>query len=116
MVFVTFFSLFSFSDIDTAGFNIPHLDKAVHFTFYFGMVFLAFLAFKEFMVSDDKFKRYVLVILVFAVSYGIFIEVLQYKFTTTRQGDFLDAFANSIGAVLGMWTVRHLFFRKYSLK
>lgn len=54
--------------------------------------------------------------LLFAVIYGIIIEVLQYTWTVNRHGDILDALANTVGALLGIWVARILFSRKWSLK
>ncbi|WP_405380423.1 VanZ family protein [Maribacter sp. LLG6340-A2] len=115
MMFVTFFSLFSFSDVDTSGFNIPHMDKVVHFTFYLVMVVLAYLAKTNGGVKLSSFK-WVIGIMIFAVAYGIIIEVLQYVATTDRHGDILDALANSCGAIVGMFFIRTRFFSKPSLK
>ena len=54
--------------------------------------------------------------ILFAVIYGIPIEALQYTWTVNRQGDILDALANTVGALLGIWVARILFSRKWSLK
>ncbi|WP_339838711.1 VanZ family protein [uncultured Maribacter sp.] len=116
MMFVTFFSLFSFSEVGTSRFNIPHMDKAVHFTFYFVMVLLAFLAKTkgEWLVNGTVKLLWYIVLL--AVLYGILIEVLQHVATEDRHGDPLDAMANTTGAIVGMLLLRFLFFRKRSLK
>ena len=115
-MFVTFFSLFSFSDVDTSRFDIPHMDKVVHFTFYFVMVLLAFSAsIKEDLQEKDMLKLLWYIVL-FAVVYGIIIEVIQNIATYDRHGDPLDALANSTGAIVGMLVLRFLFFRKPSLK
>lgn len=118
MVFVTSFSLFSFEGVQSSRFDIPHLDKLVHFTFYFGMVVTGSMAFVVGRVDQPKEKllKWLWYLFVFAVLYGIVIEVIQYKFTVDRQGDPLDALANSLGAFVGMLLVRILFFKKLSLK
>ncbi len=115
-MFVTFFSLFSLSDIDTSRFDIPHLDKVVHFTFYFVMVLLAFLAkIKGEFQTNGRFKLLWHIVLL-AIVYGIIIEAIQHIATDDRHGDPLDALANSTGAIVGMLVIRFLFFRKPSLK
>jgi len=116
MMFVTFFSLFSLSGVGTSRFNIPHMDKAVHFTFYSVMVVLGYLAMRSKTVQQAKRSKLLWYIVLFAVSYGIIIEVLQHVLTTDRHGDPLDALANSIGAFVGMFVIRFLFFRTPSLK
>ncbi|WP_405410595.1 VanZ family protein [Maribacter sp. Asnod1-A12] len=115
-MFVTFFSLFSLSGVGASEVNIPHIDKVVHFTFYSVMVVLGYLATpteKEQGIGRSKLLWY---IVLFAVFYGIIIEVLQHVATTDRHGDPLDALANSTGAIVGMLAVRFLFFRVPSLK
>ena len=116
MMFVTFFSLFSFSDLDTSRFDIPHMDKAVHFTFYFVMVLLAFLASIKKELQVNGMLKLLWYIVLFAIVYGIIIEVIQHVATDNRHGDPLDILANSIGAIVGMLVIRFLFFRKPSLK
>ena len=115
-MFVTFFSLFSFSDVDTSRFNIPHIDKAVHFTFYFLMVVLAYLAKTKGEFKTNGTLKLLWYIVLFAIVYGIIIEVTQHIATDDRHGDPLDALANSTGAIVGMLVLRFLFFRKSSLK
>jgi VanZ family protein len=116
MMFVTFFSLFSFSGMDTSRFNIPHIDKAVHFTFYFVMVLLAFFASTKGKQQANGALKLLWHIVLFAIVYGIIIEVLQQVATDDRHGDPLDALANSTGAIAGMLVLRFWFFRKRSLK
>lgn len=113
---VTFFSLFSFSEVDTSRFNIPHIDKAVHFTFYFVMVVLAYLAKTKGEFKTNGTFKLLWYIVLFAIAYGIIIEVIQHLATDDRHGDPLDALANSTGAIVGMLVLRFLFFRKPSLK
>jgi len=116
MMFVAFFSLFSFSDVDTSRFTIPHLDKAVHFTFYFIMVLLAFFAKTRGKSSQRTTPKLLWYIVLFTIVYGMIIEVLQHVATVDRHGDLLDALANSMGAIAGMLVLRFLFLRKPSLK
>ena len=116
MMFVTFFSLFSFSDLDTSHFNIPQIDKVVHFTFYFVMVLLAFFAIIKEKFQVNGMLKLLWYIVLFAIVYGIIIEVIQHVATDNRHGDPLDALANSTGAIAGMLVLRFWFFRKRSLK
>ena len=116
IMFVTFSSLFSLSGVGTSRFNIPHMDKAVHFTFYSVMVFLGYMAIRNKTDQLEKRSKLLWYIVLFAVIYGIIIEVLQHVLTTDRHGDPFDALANSIGAFVGMFVIRFLFFRTPSLK
>lgn len=113
---MTFSSLFTF-DMDGGSFvKIPHLDKLVHFTFYFVMVVLGVLAAGEYLKKRIKFSNVLIYTLLFAIAYGIIIEVIQYTLTVNRQGDVLDALANTLGALLGMFIARIFFSKKWSLK
>lgn len=115
MVLVTWFSLFSFSSDDIPRFNIPHLDKAVHFTFYFVAVVLGLMCLRENYKGRYELIKSVLIIALFMIIFGIIIEVLQYKFTQDRMGDIYDGLANTTGALLGAWAMKTLFSRKWGL-
>lgn len=73
-------------------------DKIVHFTFYFGFVFLWF----RFLLFQKKgiFRNLFLFVLI-AIFLGVLIEILQGLLTTTRQPDVWDAVANSFGSLMG---------------
>jgi len=87
-------------------FYFPNADKIVHFTFYFVFVLLWF----RYLIFNDKFKnRYKLFLVLVAVSLGIIIEIIQHYFTTTREGDVLDALANTIGSIVGIVVASSLF-------
>ena len=116
LVFVTFASLFSFDEDDTPSINIPNFDKLVHFTFYFVMVILGIWAVREYLKTPRKLAVVIVWVVVFAVLYGIIIEVLQHTLSVDREGDILDALANTVGALTGMLVARTLFSGKWSLK
>lgn len=101
MVFITLLSLFSFSGIDTGGFDIPHTDKLVHVVFYFVAVVLGSLCLGERRTGKHNGKSLVLPVIVFSVIYGIIIEGLQWIMPFNREADIWDIAANSLGAVLG---------------
>jgi VanZ family protein len=117
LVFITFFSLFPFTgEMSAPRLNIPHIDKIVHFSFYFIFVVLGVKAVREILKVNLELKKVLLYFVIFACSYGIIIELLQYGFTENRQGDVLDVLANSMGALAGMFVVKRLVFRGWSLK
>ena len=94
-VLITVASLVSSSAIPKV--NLLWNDKIVHFLFYFFfVVFWSFALHKNFYL-----KKYSFIIVVFAIFYGIIIEVLQSVLTKTREADLFDAFANSLGAIVG---------------
>ncbi len=94
---VGFFCLTPSNDIPTV--NIPNLDKLVHAFFHFVFTILWFLFFKKQVKKKNQLKLLV-VAFCFSLLFGIGIEVLQNKLTTTRSGDFFDVLANLTGAIL----------------
>ncbi len=102
-------SFFSFHEVDLHAPDIPHLDKVVHFIFYLGFAALLGLACRELGLIEIVTPGERVKIFLFTVLFGTFIEVLQWTLTTWRSGDFLDAVANSLGALAGtafLWYYR----------
>jgi VanZ family protein len=116
MVFVTFSSLYSFRGIRPRSFSIPHADKMVHFTFYFVACILGVFFLRELTKGGMRFKKALLAMTLSMIAFGVIIEVLQQVFTLNRQGDFLDALANSVGALCGAVLVKRLFSNGRTLK
>ena len=116
MVFITTLSLFSFEDDGLPSVDIPHLDKLVHFTFYFVFTALGCLSFREMDRRNSPLKKVIVKIIFYAVIYGIIIEVLQGVATRDREPDLLDVLANSLGALFGSFAVKYIFSGKTPLK
>ena len=116
MVLVTLLSLFSFSS-DTMGMiNIPHFDKLVHFIFYLVATFLCYAFLWEVGRNRLSTVKAMGIAICFAILYGIVIEVIQSELTLTREGDFLDILANSLGAIFAAGVIKFLFSGKRWLK
>ncbi len=114
---VTLLSLFSFSgNTELPKIKIPHFDKFVHFSFYFGATVLGSMCIWERSKGRFSLRKTIFSVVGFAVLYGIIIEVLQAVFTSYRQGDILDVLANSVGAVLGGLVVKWIFSGNTPLK
>ena len=116
VMFITLLSLFSFDEESIPSIAIPHLDKLVHFAFYFGFTVLASLSFREINRKRIPLGKVLVKIIVYAIIYGIVIEVLQGVATIDRDPDLLDVLANSSGALLGSFAVKYIFSGKTSLK
>jgi VanZ family protein len=116
MMFVTFSSLYSFEGDDTSGFDIPHLDKLVHFTFYFVACVLGVLFLRERSQGAIRFKKTLAVMAFSAIAYGILIEIVQHTMTVNRMGDYLDGIANTLGSLCGVVALKIFFSRKRQLK
>ncbi|WP_379812223.1 VanZ family protein [Flavobacterium chuncheonense] len=81
----------------TPSLAFKNTDKVVHALFYFFFTF--------FWSRACKNKKVILIMLL-AVLYGIVIEVLQTTITATREADFYDVLANSLGAFLAMLVLK----------
>jgi len=86
---ITFLSLVAF--VKMPSISIPFKDKYAHFIFYFILTLSWMFSFK---VVNNKLLFKIMGII---VVYGILIEVLQGKFTVSREADVYDVLANSLG-------------------
>ncbi len=109
MAFITWASLSSIPAEHTHDIDIPHIDKVVHLCFYFGAAVLGTFFVRETMHGRTALAETLVYVVFGAIIYGIIIEVLQYHFTLDRQGDPIDALANSCGAIIGALTMKWLF-------
>lgn len=116
MALVTWASLATFPEDGTPDISIPHFDKLVHFSFYFGAAVLGTLFVREAMHDSPPLMATLVYVALGAIIYGIIIEVLQYTLTVDRQGDIFDVVANSLGAVIGVWAINKLFSSPNGLK
>jgi VanZ family protein len=105
MMFITFSSLYSFEGGGLRMFNIPYADKIVHFTFYFVAAVLGSLFFVETKEEKPTFNKYLKILAISLIFFGIIIEVIQETMTINRSGDVFDALANGTGVILGIITI-----------
>ena len=82
---------------------IPHSDKLIHMFLYTIFSFLL-------LVENKKSKR-IFIRLLFALFYGILMEIFQHYFTTHRSMEFYDILANLSGILICL-----LFYNKFSNK
>ncbi len=81
-----------------AVFNIPYIDKIVHFGMYFGLMFMI-------IIENRKSTRSVkdlFTLSLIPLSYGIIIEILQSVLTVTRSGSFFDVIADLTGILVSI--------------
>jgi len=116
IVIITILSLYSFEDFDTQKIYIPHLDKAVHFCFYFVAAILGSLLIRERTKGQLNLSRAIIITTLIVIIYGIVIEVIQNTFTQNRSGELYDVLANSLGAFFGAGLIFILFSGKSQLK
>lgn len=116
MVLITLLSLMAFEDEGDSGFNLPHMDKAVHFVFHLVGAVLGCFFLGERSRGKLSFRRTLMLVLIILISYGIIIEVIQYAFTSWRSAEFTDVLANMLGALTGVAAVKFLFSGNWQLK
>lgn len=90
-------------------FSIPHLDKIVHFVFYFVLYSLVYFGYNKF----SKNIQYILLFLVFI--YGIGIECIQHYFIVRRYFDFGDVIANFGGSIASLIVLKMFILKNYQL-
>ncbi|MCC5938734.1 MAG: VanZ family protein [Lunatimonas sp.] len=81
--------------------TFPGFDKLVHFTLFFGLVFLWARVWNKPATGEIKIQKIILNYLVFGVILAIFTEYLQ-AYVPNRSFDYLDIGANITGGTIGM--------------
>jgi VanZ family protein len=79
-------------------FNIPYMDKIVHFGMYFALMSAIIFENRRSVMKNEK----LLIASVVSLSYGILMEFLQAYLTSTRSGNFYDALADLAGVVVSV--------------
>ena len=102
LVLITYGSLGEGDTKNFELFHFEHSDKLIHAIMYFSLtISLAYGMVKK----TGVFKNWMVYLVVTAVplSYGIFMEILQYLITATRHGEWADFAANLIGIGLAFF-------------
>ena len=100
VLLVTGLSLFpaqEFPEVD-----VRFADKWAHWIMYAAVTIV--IGIEQGLKNPVKaWGRRITLIAVFAALWGAFMEVCQTWLTTTRNGDIMDAAANTFGALCGAW-------------
>ena len=88
-------------------FNIPHLDKLVHLSMYFGLTTI--------ILIENK-KKHKLIITLSTVILSGLIELIQQYLTNYRSGDWLDLLSNSIGSFTALLIIKLYYNRLIEIK
>ncbi|PCJ63915.1 MAG: hypothetical protein COA58_14890 [Bacteroidetes bacterium] len=91
--------------------SLIQVDKLIHLILY--LLFVLFWA-----LAIPSSKKNTLILLITGVSYGILIEILQGSMHLGRSYELDDIIANTIGAILGVISIRFVkrkipFLKKY---
>ncbi len=99
-IIILYLSLANARTFERVGFfDIPYLDKMVHFGLYFSFMTVIII---EHRVYFDNTRKLIIVAL-FPLIFGSVIELLQSGFTETRKGDILDIIFNSAGVAVSLF-------------
>jgi VanZ family protein len=80
---------------------ISGIDLMVHFSFYLIYTFLlGTFIYKAFAIANRLKPFLIAATCSFAV--GCMVEIFQTYFTTSRHGEWIDVFANTLGAVVAL--------------
>lgn len=89
--------------------DIPYLDKFVHFIFYFIFVVLLYYGWtKQYTTLFIRTSNLVAILFTASV-YGLTIELLQEWFTTDRHFSWFDEAANVTGGLSGLIAMRLIY-------
>jgi VanZ family protein len=79
-------------------YNIPHLDKIVHFAMYF--TWMSVIVFENRKSIKSVVRLFIIGTIPFC--YGVLMEVLQLYFISSRNGSVYDIFSNLTGILLAI--------------
>jgi VanZ family protein len=84
--------------------TIVNFDKVIHSVFHLILTLLWFLYLRQRFIDKRK-NTLMWYSFLFSFVFGIFVEVLQELFTTTRQADVFDIIANLAGSIVASLAV-----------
>jgi VanZ family protein len=95
-------------------FNIPYLDKFVHFGLYFVLMAVIIIEHRNFFTNT----RILILVALIPFFLGIIVELLQTGLTNYRRGEVLDMFADTAGIITALliWLFIRPYYNKESLK
>ncbi len=99
--------LFFIPNQDLPKVQISALDKIAHVLIYFILInlWMLYLYIKNDFQFNDK---WILILLLSVLLYGIIIEILQGLLTISRSADILDVAANLIGSLIGIYFFKNI--------
>ncbi len=102
--YLSFASPSTFKSIPT--FEIPNLDKLVHFLMFAGLTATLIWDFKGYKYSNSNFQFFVLVCILFPIFFGGLIEILQSVYFAPRTGDWYDWLCDMAGVLAAWWVLQ----------
>jgi VanZ family protein len=108
---ILYLSLASAKTFESAGlFDIPYLDKFVHFGLYFLFMAVIILEHRHLFTNT----RQIIIVALIPVFFGGLMELAQAGFTETRKADILDIMFNTAGTATAVciWLFYEPYFKK----
>lgn len=96
--------------------HFSYADKLMHILIYFLFTVIWFVAFSRGITNEKLQKNALMASAAFSFVYGIIVEVMQETLVTTRQGDWQDALANTIGIIVAIFTIKWFIVKNRKLK
>ena len=97
---ILYLSLANAKTFESTGlFDIPYLDKFVHFGLYFLFMGVIILEHRK---KFDNTRKLILIALI-PIFFGSLIELLQSGITETRKGDIIDAMFDTSGVAVAVF-------------
>ncbi|MFK7747298.1 MAG: VanZ family protein [Kordia sp.] len=98
------------------GLHFSYADKLVHGVIYFLVTAVWFFAFTRGITNEKLQKNALVISAVFAFVYGVVIEIVQETFIASRQGDWQDVLANTIGTIVAIIIIKWFIAKDRKLK
>lgn len=96
--------------------HFSYADKLIHGIIYFAFTIAWFLAFSKGVTNEVLKKNALVISAVFALMYGVIIEIIQETLVTNRQGDWQDALANTTGIIFAIFIIKWFIAKNRKLK
>ncbi|MBC8753084.1 VanZ family protein [Kordia sp. YSTF-M3] len=114
IIILTFLSLISLEGAPNLGFSFA--DKLIHGLVYFIFAILWFFSFSKGITNKFFQKNAIIASAIFAIIYGICVEIMQETLVSNRQGDWQDVLANTIGTILAIILIKYIVLNSRKLK
>ena len=82
------------------------VDKLVHFSLFFVLVFLLYLPFYKKNYPIKTKNIFLISVVIICIGYGIAVEFIQKYYIPNRSFDLYDIVADTLGSVVAYWFVR----------
>lgn len=113
-IIITTLSLVSLEGAPKFGFSFA--DKIAHGLVYFGFAIVWFFSFSKGITNKFFQKNAIIASAIFAIIYGICVEIMQETLVSNRQGDWQDVVANIIGTILAILLIKYIVVNNRKLK